>query len=103
MTEIILLNQLINSLKEAVENQRWTQVQQIDQQISAQLTALTQGRPLTKNQRLAVSKLGKIYGDTFQCCQNELAVLARKMGQHQRNREGFTAYSTMADVTTIDR
>lgn len=99
----MLLNQLINSLKEAVESQRWTQVQQIDQQISAQLTALTQGRPLTKNQRLALGKLGELYGDTFQCCQHELAVLARKMGQHQRNREGFTAYSTVVDATRIDR
>lgn len=96
MDDIQVMHYLGRALTQAASQSDWSQVQNVDKQIAAMLSALS-GKPLSDEKRAALKALKQIHHQVNACCRLESEELERKMALGRRNHEGAVAYAAFMD------
>ncbi|MCT4700666.1 flagellar protein FliT [Enterobacteriaceae bacterium H20N1] len=96
MDDLQIIQYLGRALSQAASQRDWPQVQEVDKQIAALLSAL-QGKPLADEKRAALKSLQQIHHQVNKLCQQQSDELERKMALGRRNREGAVAYAAFMD------
>lgn len=92
MDDLTLIPWLARELEQAASQKEWLKVQQVDKQIALFLTSL-KGRALSPALQRELAELRKLHQRVYQFCQQESAVLEKKMARTRKNQEGATAYA----------
>lgn len=96
MSTLHRIQTLTHALRQAAQDHNWPAVMNVDTRIAGLLTDI-RGEVLDGPARQALALLKQTHQQACDYCQGQSEILAARMRQATRNREGASAYALFMD------